>query len=223
MLASPVVVGVLAASPRWVHLPLALLWFVGYLAFFAAGLWLRSGRRERYLPPVRAYGLAALPLGAIVLLIRPDLVVWGPLFAPLLLAGLWFSSRRQDRALVSGLATIVTAVLMTPVVYDAGDGTDWVCAWTLTAVLAAYFVGTLFYVKTMIRERDSRGHYRLSVGYHVVAALAMAFVSWWLVAIFVALAVRAAVLPGRRLTPKQVGVGEIVANLAVVAVALLVV
>ncbi len=223
MLASPFVVGVVAASPRWVHVPLVTLWFVGYFAFFATGLWLKSGRRARYLPPVRAYGLATLPFGLLVLLVRPDLVLWAPLFAPLLLAGLWFAARRQDRSLASGLATIVAACLMTPVAYDAGDGSDWARAWTLTAVLAAYFAGTLFYVKTMIRERDSRAHYWLSVGYHVVVAVAMAFMSWWLAGLFALLAVRAAALPGRGVTPKQVGVGEILANVAVVATALSVV
>jgi hypothetical protein len=223
MLASPFLVGMVAASPRWVHLPLVLLWFVGYFAFFAAGLWLKSGRRARYLPPVRAYGIAAIPLGIAVLVMRPDLVVWAPLFAPLLLAGLWFAARRQDRSLPSGLATILAACLMTVVAFDAGDGTDWGRAWTLTAVLAAYFVGTLFYVKTMIRERDSRAYYRLSVGYHVLVTVAMVWVSWWLVGLFALLAARAAVLPGRALTPKQVGIGEILANLAVVVAALLVV
>ena len=223
MLASPFLVGVLASSPRWVHLPLLLLWFVGYFAFFAAGLWLKSGRRARYLPPVRAYGLATLPPALVVLLLRPDLVVWAPLFAPLLLAGLWFAARRQDRSLPSGLATILAACLMTMVAFDAGDGTDWTRAWTLTAVLAAYFVGTLLYVKTMIRERDSRTYYRLSVGYHVVVAVALAWVSLWLAGLFALLAVRAAVLPGRGLSPKQVGIGEILANVAVVVLALLVV
>lgn len=223
MLASPFLVGVAASSPRWVHLPLLALWFVGYFAFFAAGLWLKSGRRPRYLPPVRAYGLAAVPLGAVVLLLRPDLALWAPLFAPLLLAGLWFAARRQDRSLPSGLATTLAAGLMTMVAFDAGDGTDWARAWTLTAVLVAYFVGTLFYVKTMIRERDSVTYYRLSVGYHVVAAAVLALVSWWLTLLFGLLALRAAVLPPRRLTPKQVGIGEIVANTAVVVVALLVV
>jgi len=223
MLASPFLVGVVAASPRWVHVPLLLLWFVGYFAFFAAGLWLKSGRRDRYLPPVRAYGLAAVPLGIVVLVLRPDLVVWAPLFAPLLLAGLWFAAHRQDRSLPSGLATILAACLMTMVAYDAGDGTEWPQAWTLTAVLAGYFVGTLFYVKTMIRERDSRPHYWLSVGYHVAAAAAVAWVSWWLAGLFAVLALRAAVLPGRGLSPKQVGIGEIVANVAVVVVALLLV
>ena len=223
MLASPFLVGVVAASPRWVHLPLVLLWFVGYFAFFAAGLWLKSGRRARYLPPLRAYGIATVPLGGSVLAMRPDLVVWAPVFAPLLLAGLWFAARRQDRSLPSGLATILAACLMTVVAFDAGDGTDWGRAWTLTAVLVAYFVGTLFYVKTMIRERDSRAYYRLSVGYHVLVTVAMAWVSWWLVGLFALLAVRAVVLPGRALTPKQVGIGEILANVAVVVVALLVV
>ncbi|HEU4515012.1 MAG TPA: YwiC-like family protein [Nocardioidaceae bacterium] len=222
MLASPLVVGIAASSPRWVHLPLVVLWFVGYFAFFAAGLWLKSGRRDRFLPPVRAYGLATLPLGAVVLLLRPDLVVWAAVFAPLLLAGLWFAAQRKDRSLASGIVTIVAACLMTVVAFDAGDGTDWSRAWTLTAVLAAYFVGTLFYVKTMIRERDSRPHYRLSVGYHAAVAVAMTVVSWWLAGLFALLTVRAAVLPGRGLSPKQVGVGEIVANVTVVVLALLV-
>ena len=223
MLASPFLVGVVAASPRWVHLPLLLLWFVGYFAFFAAGLWLKSGRRARYLPPVRAYGLATVPLAIVVLLLRPDLVVWAPLFAPLLLAGLWFAAHRQDRSLPSGLATILAACLMTMVAFDAGDGTDWARAWTLTAVLAGYFVGTLFYVKTMIRERDSRPHYWLSVGYHAALTVAAAWLSWGLAGLFALLALRAAVLPGRGLSPKQVGIGEIVANIAVVVVALRVV
>jgi hypothetical protein len=223
MLASPFLVGVVAASPRWVHLPLLLLWFVGYFAFFAAGLWLKSGRRARYLPPLRAYGLATVPLAIVVLLLRPDLVVWAPLFAPLLLAGLWFAAHRQDRSLPSGLATILAACLMTMVAFDAGDGTDWARAWTLAAVLAGYFVGTLFYVKTMIRERDSQPHYRLSVAYHAALTVAVAWLSWWLAGLFALLALRAAVLPARGLSPKQVGIGEIVANIAVVVVALLVV
>ena len=223
MLASPLLVGVIASTPKWVHLPLAVLWFVGYFAFFATGLWLKSGRRARYLPPVRAYGIATAPFALLVLLLRPDLVVWAPLFAPLLLVGLWFAAHRRDRSVASGLATIIAACLMTPVAFDAGDGSDWGRAWTLTAVLAAYFVGTLFYVKTMIRERDSRAHYWLSVGYHLAATAAMAWVSWWLVGLFALLTVRAAVLPGRRLAAKQVGIAEIFANVAVVVTALLVV
>ena len=35
MLVTPLLVGVLAAGPSAVHLPMALFWFAGYLAFSA--------------------------------------------------------------------------------------------------------------------------------------------------------------------------------------------
>ncbi|MPV88001.1 hypothetical protein GB882_04925, partial [Georgenia ruanii] len=44
MIAVPALVGVALSGPAWVHVPLLGLWWVGYLAFFATGLWLRSYR-----------------------------------------------------------------------------------------------------------------------------------------------------------------------------------
>ena len=54
MLAAPLLVGTMATGPRWPHLLLTAFWFAGYFAFFATTLWLKSRRRPRYLPPVRA-------------------------------------------------------------------------------------------------------------------------------------------------------------------------
>ena len=221
MLATPLVVGIAASEPRWVHVPLGAFWFTGYFAFFATGLWLKSRRAPRYLPPVRAYAGASLLLGTVVLLLRPDLVVWAPLFVPPLVIGLAGSATRRERALVSGLATTVGSCLMTVVAYDAGGGTDWPRAWLLAAVLATYFCGTVLYVKTLIRERGSERHYWLSVGFHSAATLAMIPAGGALVAVFAVLAIRAAVAPAFRVSPKQAGIGEIAATLAVAAAALL--
>jgi hypothetical protein len=41
MLAGPLLVGVLAGGAAWVHVPLTVLWFLGY---FATGRWLGTGR-----------------------------------------------------------------------------------------------------------------------------------------------------------------------------------
>jgi hypothetical protein len=221
MLATPLLVGLLASRPRWVHLPLAAFWFVGYFAFFATGLWLKSRRKARYLPPVRAYGLAAIVLGALTLALEPALIRWAPLFLLPLGIGLVASARRDERALVSGLATTVGSCLMTPVSYAAGHGPDDTRAWVLAAVLAAYFGGTVVYVKTMIRERGSRPHLWLSIGWHAVATILMVAVSWPLVAIFAALTARAALFPRRTLTPKQVGLIEVVFTVAVAVASLL--
>jgi YwiC-like protein len=221
MLATPLVVGVLASGPSLVQLPLAAFWFTGYLAFFATGLWLKSRRRPRYRPPVLVYGAAAAVLGLAVLLAEPRLVRWVPLFVIPLGVGLYASVRREERSLWSGLSTSTGSSLMTLVAYDAGGGTDWERAWLLTAVLAAYFAGTVFYVKTMIRERGSVAHRRLSVGFHAAATVAMAWVSWPLVVVFALLTLRAWLVPSRSLSPTVVGLGEVAATVIVAATALL--
>jgi hypothetical protein len=222
MLAMPLAVGVLAAGPAWVDLPLTAFWFAGYLAFNATGLWLKSGRQRRYLPPVRAYAVLAAALGAVTLAMDPGLVRWVPLFVVPLVVGLVASARRDDRSLWSGIATSAGSSLMVLVAYDAGGGTDWARAWTLTGVVAAYLVGTVLYVKSMIRERDDERFQWLSALAHAGATVAMVWVSPWLVVVFAALTIRAAVLPAYRLSPKVVGLGEIVASVVVSVTALLV-
>lgn len=222
MLATPLLVGVLASSPRWVHLPLAAFWFAGYFAFFATGLWLKSRRRPRYLPPVRAYAVLAAGLGLLTLALDPGLLRWAPLFVVPLVVGLVASARRDERSLWSGVATSAGSSLMTVVAYDAGGGTDRARAWLLAGILAVYFVGTVLYVKTMIRERGEAAYLRLSVGYHALAAVAGAVVSPWLGVVGVLLAARATLAPRRPLRPAVVGAGEVLATLVVAGTALVV-
>ena len=223
MLASPLLVGALAAGPSWVHLPLAAFWFAGYFAFFASSLWLKSRRRPRYLPPVRAYAAAAAALGLVTLAAEPRLARWAPLFVLPLGIGLWAAARRRERELVTGLVTVLGSALMTVVAYDAGHGGDFRRAWLLTLVQLLYFAGTLFYVKSAIRERGSPAFLALSVGVHAVAAAVLWPVSPWLTLVFAVLALRAWLVPRRGLTPKTLGVGEIVATVVVALAALLVV
>ena len=231
MLASPLLVGALAAGLRPVHLLLGAFWFAGYFAFFAASVWLKSGRRPRHLRPVQVYVALAAVLGAATLAASPGLLRWAPAFAVPLGIGLWSSATRNERALVSGLATTVGSAIMALVAYDAGGGTSWLRAWTLAAVQAAYFAGTVFYVKSLIRERGSATFLRASIGYHLavaaVAAVALLLtraqpttgtgLSWLVVAVLALLAARAVAVP--RLTPapspKQIGLGEVGATVAV--------
>lgn len=82
------------------------------------------------------------------------------------------------------------------------------------ALCLPYFLGTVFYVKTMIRERGNPAYRRWSAGYHVLAFAAVAWLGPWPAALFAWLLVRAVLLPGRALTPKRVGLIEL-ANCAV--------
>lgn len=222
MLASPLLVGILAGGPAWVDLPLTAFWFVGYFAFFATALWLKAGRRARWLPPVRVYGAASVALGVVVAGMRPDLLRWAPLFVVPLGVGLWAAAHRRERDLLAGLATVVGSSAMTVVAFDAGSSGSLDRGWLLALVQLLYFAGTVFYVKSAIRERDNRAFLALSVAFHAVSTLALVPVSPWLVAVFAVLTARAALLPPRRLTPKILGLGEIGATVLVAVVSLLV-
>ena len=222
MLATPLLVGVLASGPAWAHLPLTALWFLGYFAFFAAGLWLKSRRRPRYRPPVLVYGAAAAVAGLLTLLADPGLLRWAPLFVLPLGVGLLASALRDERSLWSGVATTVGSSLMTVVAYDAGVGADLARAWLLAGILGAYFAGTVLYVKTIIRERGDEAHYWLSVGFHAASTLALIPLAPPLTPIFAALTARAAIVPAFRVTPKQAGLGEVLATVVVAVTALVV-
>lgn len=222
MLATPLAVGILASSPRWVHLPLTAFWFLGYFAFFAAGLWLKAPprRRPQLVPPLRTYGLTSAAFGALTLVLDPGLIRWAPLFVAPLAVALVASARRDERSLGSGLATSIGSALMVLVAYDAGGGADWQRAWLLTGILAAYFAGTVLYVKTMIRERGEPAYHWLSALAHAAATCTMIWVSPWLVLVFALLTIRASMVPAYAFTPKQVGIGEIVSTVAVALTAL---
>jgi hypothetical protein len=135
----------------------------------------------------------------------------------------WYAWRRQERALLNDIASVAQSCLMvfvTATVAAVPPGEVLVAFLTVFG----YFTGTVFYVKTMIRERDSVTYRRVSVAYHVAAlgVVTWAVVTWaavagWsgatggvlLIVVFSWLLVRAWLLPSRLLSPKQVGVIEI--------------
>ena len=160
------------------------------------------------------------PLPALAL--EPRLIRWTPLFALPLGVGLYASKVRDERSLWSGLTTAAGSCLMTLVAYDAGHGADWTRAWLLTGILTAYFAGTVFYVKTMIRERGEAGYLAASIAFHALATIAMLWVHPALVALFALLTARAAIAPRFALSPKLVGIGEAFATVAMAATALIV-
>lgn len=221
MLVVPPVVGATLAGWTWRHALLLAAWLVGYLAYHAAGLWLRSGRRARYVRPVVVYGAVAVVLLGALLVAAPGLLRWAPAFAPLLAVSLVASLRRADRSWTNDVVTILAAMLLTPVAADLGPR-DPAEVWTATGVLAGYFLGTVPYVKSLIRERDDPRVRRASVAYHVVLAVVLAVVHPLLGVVGVLLAARAAVVPWRwpRVRPAALGAGEVVATLVLTTVLL---
>ncbi|MDF2628960.1 MAG: hypothetical protein K0R39_2791 [Symbiobacteriaceae bacterium] len=194
MMLTPPVVAVLSAGLDLLGLLAVLGWAVAYCLrgpvevlrgeapTGRAGMTQASPEVARFW--LLLFGLiAALLLGPVVA-VRPKVVV--PLFAALaaLLCVLALVHRGQTRSILAG--TLASAGLMVggPLYYVAADGAAGLQGWTLGLACGAFFVGSIFRVKTLARERRSAGFRWLSVLLHgtvagagVVAAV-LGYVSW---------------------------------------------
>lgn len=219
MLASPVLLGWMAGGIRWVHLPLTLAWFIGFMWFFSTSQWLKSRFHKRYRLPVLVYGAVAAGCAASAVILDWRLVYWVPAFLPWVLLALWQSWKRLDRSVVAGMSTVIAASLMTWVVAWSGGGSITNTVTGVALLNAAYLSGTLLYVKSCIRERNNKKFRLFSVLWHVIWAPILYQFSLISVVMVGILAVRAWVIPARGWRPKKVGLAEMVFHIAVVAVA----
>ncbi len=208
-------------------------WMVGYFAFFTTSQWLRSRMKPRYLPALRTYAVAAGALAVSLLLLKPEWLSWGVVFAPLVTLSLWLSWRRRDRTLLSGASTVAAASLLPMVMVS-----DGLWPWTvlpevvgISLVCFGYFFGTVLYVKTIIRERGNRGWVAASVAWHLVLVPAAFLLPdvlprVLLASFFALMALRAWLVPwlgplrGRNFSAKAVGIGEFVSTALLLGVLL---
>jgi hypothetical protein len=210
MLLIPFLFGMFAAKPVWLHALLFLGWLLVYLFSFPFLQWLRTGKTRIYGRPMLLYGGLLIPTGIALFACKPSLAWMAPLFIPLFLVNCYYARRNQERSLINDIAAVVQFSLMVFVAYQVGGGTNWWLAAELFGFSVLYFSGTVFYVKTMIREKHNVKFYWFSVGYHL--ALLAAAALWYPPGLLVPLAVllvRAIWSPHSKLTVKQSGILEI--------------
>ena len=259
MLIIPPLVGSFIGGWSWHYLLIWPAFWMGYFAFWAWTQWLRTrseAKRLLLLVPMIWYSAICAVAGLASLISAPYLLRWAPVFAPLLALALWQVRIGKERSLLSGVTTTLAATLMTAVSYDVATGgaggflgvengastlesfggpqnlTGWHWAWLVTALVSGYFVGTVPYVKAMIRGRGKPTMICLSFGFHLVGLALVAYaasaglIGWTNLALWVVLTARALVLPlmqrqrvrkrAKVIRPRVVGVSEIIISIVMV-------
>src|SRR5690625_2282256 len=234
MLFIPPLMG-LILQPSWAALPLLITWWAGYFTYFAITVWVKSRLRTKHLPPVLTYGAITALAGIAALITQWQLIAWLPIFAPIIAVAVYETIKRRERSLVSGWSTVLAAAMMLPTVASIStSGTPAAVSadlWWATAWFALYFGGSIYYVKTLIRDFGNHARFIQSVGFHAAVfigaiALAVAQPHTWPVAVVGALlAARSYAVPriaqrrGKRIPPKYVGMVDGVVTVFVVAAA----
>ncbi|MDO5678283.1 MAG: YwiC-like family protein [Propionibacteriaceae bacterium] len=224
MIIVPFLVGLLLVFPYrpldWGDLALFVTWLIGYFAFDALVFILKSParRRHQYYAAFGTYAAIAGVAGLITLYFRGwSILYWVPVYAVLLGTALYLAGTKRERSVLSGVLTIVASCGLMGVLRTSG-GVDFVRADEIAVMVAitAYFIGTIFHVKALIRERNNPKSTPRSLTYHVALAVAvvvavlLGWLTWGWIIWAVALIVRAWWMPRERRKPMQIGIVEII-------------
>lgn len=228
----PALAGLVVAGATPARLWLVVAWLLCYCVQFTWARWLKSRFQRRYLPPAAVYVTLLVVVGVPFLIVHPSVLIWAPCYVVLAAVSFWGAWVRKDRSLWSNAASVLATTMMAEVVFaldEYGSG-QRPTGWILAVIFALTQFGSVLFVKTMMRERRSRGHLIASWAWHGALLLAAVVVSATVTASAAALAGAAAVLllravampllaRNRTFKPIVVGMVEMVTSLLVFVVA----
>jgi hypothetical protein len=222
MLIVPFLLGAYAGGFTWLHVPLFVGWFFLYLATYPLLMAIKSKYKQEYIQAFFRYiAIVAVMIG-ICLWYVPSLVYFGAAMVPFFLINLYYSKRKQERAFWNDVAAIAIFCIGGLASFYVGRGMLTIRALEVAAFCLLFFLGSTFYVKTMIREKKNPVYKWLSWGYHAFLIAGLAAIGYpILVLAYVPSVVRAVYLYGKSLPIMKLGILEI-ANAAYFLIAMIV-
>ena len=229
MMALPPLLGwALSLTFVWMVVLMLVAWAMAFQMFSAVCLWVKTPakRRGRIVPAILTYSvLAAIP-GITLLAMRPQLLWWAIVFAPLASSALFLVWKGRERSLGARAASILAGGIMGPVAFSlaTADGSPAAVtphAWAACTVFTLHYVGTVPLVRSMIRGRKDPRWAMGAALFHACCTLGVTAAWWfgalsiWPALVWVCLTARAWVMPTlsrtrqRPLSPRLIGFTEI--------------
>lgn len=211
MLLIPFCLGIVKGGAVLWHIPLFLGWLFLYLAVYPVTLALKKKQINAYQKWIFYYSVPACSFLLAAVIHKPSFIWLAFSLLPLFLIHVYYARRKNERALLNDFAGVFF--------FCAGGfascwlGTEtldgW--AWFIFAQSALFFIGSSFYVKSVIREKNNRGFAYWSWGYHLLLPLlSAAFGAGWAVLAFIPSSLRAWFFHGKKWPVQTIGILEIV-------------
>lgn len=220
MLIIPFGLGVIDGGFLWQHIPFFVGWLLLYLGAYPMLLLFKMKKIPFYTKWTLIYMVPALLFLFIPLYLMPTLFYFGLLMIPFFIINAYYTSKNQDRAFMNDISAIFAFSIAGLASSYLGRGTisfETICLVFLPSIL--FFVGCTFYVKTMIREKKNIQFKWISWTYHSLLLAVWFILGFWIVAIaYIPSLLRAIFFYGKPLTPKQIGIYEIVNSAILFAV-----
>ncbi len=222
MLLIPFLLSILLGNPTIYHIPLFLAWLFIYLATYPFLMYMKQRRKKEFLYAALLYFMIAGIFGIISLLYEWKIVMFIGILIPLFIVNIYFAHQKKERALTNDICAIIIFCIGSLIGYYFSMKTvDTIALW-IAAVSFLYFLGSTFYVKTMIREKHNLLYRNLSWGYHIMLPILLCIWSPLFSLLFLPSLIRAILLYGKKISILKVGILEIFNSVYFFIVALLV-
>jgi hypothetical protein len=222
---TPFTVG--AVLSPWTEL--TLFAFIGVLCLYISSapiLVLARSRRvkESPLPSFFLFStLGSLVIGFLVWRI-PELILYGVLILPLFIINFWFAKENKERLIINDLAAIIALSSVSMFIVHMGYGYfHWIGVkiWLLSIL---YFTGTVFFVKSFIREKGNDLFKKQGYVYHsLLVLLPLLFGYWYISLVFLPSSLKYWITPAKmKIRPAVIGIVEIVGSIVFAVIIVLI-
>lgn len=207
----PFWLGVINGGFLWQDIPFFIGWLLLYLATYPMLLLFKRKKVPFYTKWTLIYIIPALLLLLFPLFERPSLIYFGLLMIPFFIINAFYTSKNQDRALMNDFSAIFAFSIVGLASSYLSVGTITIESILIFFTSVLFFLGCTFYVKTMIREKKNVQYKWISWVYHLFLLVVWFTLGYWIVACaYLPSLVRAIIFYGKPLSPKQIGIFEIV-------------
>lgn len=213
MFLAPFLLGVMLSDFNLLHVPAGFGLLAGFLAINALFEWIRRPKDKASVRrTILFFGLVSVICLALPLFYNWQ-AFWPMLIMViLLLVPIWFIRRKSERHFLNDLIGIIGLTMLLPIATELGNGaSDHEVAFAMLMNIL-YFTGSVFFVKSVFREKANIRFHFIGIIYHLLVALLpfLTQIPALVSLLFLPGVLKMAVaLKGMRLMPKTVGIIEI--------------
>lgn len=179
MFIMPVLIGILFTEAKWLHLFYTFGWFFLFLASTPILNMFRNKRKiDQMMPWAIGYSLIGIIFLIPVIIYIPELILFGLSLLPFLGISIFFINKRKERALLNDLSGILIFTIGGAASYYIGKDAVTTEMFLLILITTAYFLGSAFYIKSLIRELKNPKFKVKSHIYHVILLIIPFIIRW---------------------------------------------
>ena len=206
----PFLYGMLLSTPIWQHLFLLLAWFALYLMTYPFLNLFKGKNLELYKKWSLIYCSASLLFSLPALWYNWHIIYFVLAMIPLSLISVYYTKQKNERALLNDITGIIIFAIAGMAAYYFNESRFDHRILQVALYPSLFFLGTTFYVKSVLRERKNPRYLQISILFHILCVLCFIGTQQYPLAVtFIPPLIRAAWLPHKKLSVKQVGLTEI--------------